>query len=260
MRRVCVTLSLAILVAGCPVPQNQRVPNPSLLVKEPITGRAYKLYISSKYNRNQPAPVIISLHGTAPWDTADRQVREWKSIAEDCGAILICPTLRSSDGIFPAGDGGLLNLLLQDERLVMTILGELHYKFNIDRRNIFLTSWSGGGYPLWFIGLRHPDIFTAICSRQSTFRRGALDGWYPEGARLMPVLIFHGTADVARVVHQSREAYDYLVSQGFRDVRIMSVRGGHARHPEVALKFFRQHWRRGPYRPGMRRASVGAGR
>ena len=197
-------------LAGCAVPQDQNVPNPDPLIVEPITGRAYKLYVSSKYDRNRPAPVLVSLHGTAPWDTADRQMGEWKKIAEDHGAVLVCPTLVSSDGLFPAGEGSMHNLLLQDERFLLTILGELQYKFNIDRRNVFLTSWSGGGYPLWFIGLRHPDVFTAICSRQSTFRRNAVEGWFPDEAKQTPILIFHGTFDFVPVTLQSQEAHEFL--------------------------------------------------
>jgi len=243
-----VWLVVAVCLSGCPVTQDQRVPNPSPLVAEPITGRSYRLYISSRYDRKRPAPVIISLHGTAPWDTADRQMGEWKKIAEDHGAILICPTLVSSDGIIPAGDAGLRELLLQDERFILTVLSQLHYKYNIDRRNVFLTSWSGGGYPLWFIGLRHPDLFTAVCSRQSTFRKGSVEGWFPPEAKGMPILIFYGTFDVAPVVVQSRSAYEFLNAQGFTKVRLTTTQGGHQRHPEIAMGFFLENWRRGPYR------------
>jgi len=239
------------VLAGCAVTQEQNVPNPAPLIKEPITGRTYKLYVSSRYNRSRPAPVIISLHGTAPWDTADRQAMEWKKIAEDQGAILVCPTLLSSGGMFPPGDTQLHKLLLQDELFLLTILGQLHFKFNIDRRNIFLTSWSGGGFPLWFIGLRHPDIFSAICARQSNFRRSTVDGWYPDAARQMPVLIFYGSSDLAPIVNQSKNAYGYLTEKGFQSVTITTTPGGHVRHPEIAIEFFLRHWQRGPYRAGI---------
>ncbi len=253
---VVVIAMLSVCLGGCPVYQDQRVPNASPLVTEPITGRGYKLYVSSRYHRKRPAPVIISLHGTPPWDTADRQMGEWKKIAEDHGAILICPTLLSSDGIIPAGDAGLRALLLQDERLVLTILSQLQYKYNIDRRNIFLTSWSGGGYPLWFIGLRHPDLFTAICSRQSTFRQGSVEGWFPPEAKAMPILIFYGTFDVVPVVVQSRDAYNFLNARGFTKVRMTTTEGGHQRHPEVAMNFFLENWRRGPYRATVSRGGA----
>ena len=236
----------AILLTGCPVPQDQNVPNPAPLIKDPITQRDYRFYISSKYDPTRPAPVIISLHGTPPWDTAGRQMGEWKKIAEDHGAILICPKLLSSDGILPADGETMTSQLLRDERFVLTILGELHYKFSIDRQNVFLTSWSGGGYPLWFIGLRHPDVFTALCARQSTFRRRTVHDWYPESARDIPVLIFHGTSDVVPVVRQSKQAYEYLRANGFRNVRLTTTPGGHRRFPEVAMQFFLQNWGRGP--------------
>lgn len=231
-------------VAGCAVPQDQNVPNQERLLTEPITDRAYYLYVSSRYEPSRPAPVIISLQGTAPYDTADGQVKEWKKLAEDHGAILVCPTLTSSDGILTPADDGLVRRLLDDERFVMTILGQLHYRYNIDRRNIYLTCWSGGGFPLYFIGLRHPDIFNAICARQATFRQGAVDGWYPPEARRLPVLIFYGTADFGTIQQQSQNAYDYLRSQGFQTVELTTTPGGHERHPEVAMEWFLRHWRR----------------
>ena len=234
-------------LAGCAVPQDQNVPNREVLLVEPLTQRAYFIYVSSKYNRNTPAPVIVSLQGTAPYDTADGQVKEWKKIAEDHGAILICPTLVSSDGILTGGEGGLLIKLLEDERFVMTILGELHYQYNVDRRNIYLTSWSGGGYPLYFIGLRHPERFSALAARQSTFRRAVVEGWYPEAAKRMPVLIFHGTFDFVPIQGESKEAYAFLKEQGFGEVSLTTTEGGHVRHPEVAMRFFLDHWNRGPY-------------
>lgn len=247
MKLLVITLSLLASLAGCAVPQDQNVPHRADLLREPITRRAYYLYVSSHYDRNRPAPVIISLQGTAPYDTADGQVREWKKLAEDHGAILICPTLKSSDGILTSGDGTLLVQLLEDERFVLTILGELHYKYNIDRRNIFLTCWSGGGYPLYFIGLRHPDIFAAIVARQATFRQSAIDGWYPETAKRIPVLVFHGTMDFVPIQNQTREAAAYLKAQGFREVSLTTTDGGHTRHPEVAMDFFLRHWSAGLY-------------
>ena len=57
---------VAALATGYHVPQDQNVPNPARLIREPITGRDYRLYVSSRYHRKRSAPVIISLHGTVP--------------------------------------------------------------------------------------------------------------------------------------------------------------------------------------------------
>ncbi len=243
---------VAAIATGCHVPQDQNVPSPARLIREPITGRDYRLYVSSRYDREHAAPVIISLHGTIPYDTSGGQMGEWKKIAEDNGAILVCPTLVSSDGIFPPGDDRLRRLMLEDERFVLTVLGRLHFRYNIDRRNIFLTSWSGGGYPLWFIGLRHPDLFAALCARQSTFRSSAIEGWYPPAAKAMPILLFHGTFDVIPIVTQTKRALAYLRDSGFTKVEFTTSKGGHVRHPEIAMQFFRRHWSDGPYIPSQR--------
>jgi poly(3-hydroxybutyrate) depolymerase len=242
MKWILLSLVMVSGLAGCAVPQDQNVPNREALLTEPHTGRTYFLYVSSKYNRLRPAPMIISLQGTAPYDTATGQVKEWKKLAEDQGAILVCPTLKSSDGILTGPDDGLLAQLLEDERFVMSILSELQYRYNVDRRNVFLTCWSGGGYPLYFIGLRHPDVFTAMCARQSTFRQGALEGWFPDAARRMPVRIFYGTTDFVPIQNECKQAYSFLQAQGFHQLELTTSRGGHERHPELAMEFFLQHW------------------
>lgn len=235
-------LVLVSSLAGCAVPQDQNVPNHEALLSEAHTGRTYFLYVSSKYNRREPAPLIISLQGTAPYDTATGEVKEWKKLAEDQGAILVCPTLKSSDGILTGPDEGLLSGLLEDERFVLSIMSELQYRYNIDRRNVFLTAWSGGGYPLYFIGLRHPDLFTAMCARQTTFRQSALEGWFPDASRRMPMRIFYGTSDFAPIQNECKQAYGFLQSQGFRQIELTTSQGGHERHPELAMEFFLQHW------------------
>jgi predicted esterase len=100
---------------------------------------------------------------------------------------------------------------------------------------------------LYFIGLRHPDIFTALAARQSTFRRSVVEGWFPDTARDMPVLIFHGTFDLVPVTADCKAAYQFLKDNGFREVELTTTPGGHVRHPEVAMDFFLKHWNRGPY-------------
>ncbi len=249
MMRRGLWLLLGVLLAGlggCAVPQDQNVPRDAVRLVDPLSRRDYYLYVSSKVRPNVPAPVIVSLHGTVPWDTASRQVGEWKKIAEDAGAILICPKLVSSDGILPRSDASRLDRLVRDERMVLSILAQLGRRFELDRRNVFLTGWSGGGFGVYFIGLRHPELFTALCVRQGTFNQDTLEGRLAPAARWMPVLIFYGSFDFVPVQNQSRDAHAFLQQQGFTNVTLTTVGGGHVRHPEVAMEFFRKHWDRGP--------------
>ena len=244
---MCILLSLtALFVAGCPVPQPQDTPVRPKLLTEPITGGVYYLYVPSTYRKDKPAPVIVSCHGTDPFDVAAYQVGEWKWLAEQYGCILICPKLTSTDGIFGAGD---IHQLLRDERLIMTILGQLHYVYNIDRRNILMTGFSGGGFPVYFVGLRHPDVFSVVVARNCNFNRHAIDGWYPPSALKTPIMVYYGQNDPLAIKVQSEDAISYLKSNGFIVETDVLPGSGHERHPEVAMQFWLRHWHGTPPKP-----------
>jgi poly(3-hydroxybutyrate) depolymerase len=160
--------SLGLVLAGCPVTQPQNTPVPEKLITDPVTGGGYFLYVSTAYNRNKPAPLIVSCHGTVPFDPAESQVRELKMLAEQHGCVLVCPKLASTDGILGSGS---IAALLRDEKLIMSIVGNLHYMYNIDRHNILITGFSGGGFPAYFVGLRHPDTPWKTGIRRRPWRR-----------------------------------------------------------------------------------------
>lgn len=241
MRDVTLVLlvMLTLLVSGCPVPQPQNTPVPEKLLSDPVTGSGYYLYVSTAYNRNRPAPVIVSCHGTVPFDPADSQVRELKMLAEQHGCILICPKLVGTDGILGNGSVG---AMLQDEKIIMGIIGHLNYLYNIDRHNVLITGFSGGGFPVYFVGLRHPDVFSCVVARSCNFNRKAIEDWYPPEALETPVMVYWGEADPGPIKPQSRDAVDYLRSAGFVVDQQELPGVGHERHPEVMMRFWLQHW------------------
>ena len=228
------------LAAGCAVTQPQDTRTQPRLMIEPNTGQYYYLFVPYTYRPDKPAPLIVSCHGTDPFDVAAYHVGEWKKLAENHGCILVCPKLTSTDGILGAGP---IDKLLYDERVIMSIIGQLHYLYNIDRRNVLMTGFSGGGFPVYFVGLRHPDVFTAIAARNCNFNERSVDGWYPPEAKRIPIKVYYGQNDPAAIRIQSQQAVAYFRRQGFRVVETEVIPGaGHERHPEVAMKFWLKHW------------------
>jgi len=220
---------------------------------EPTTGRVYYLFVPYSYRSDRPAPLIVTCHGTDPFDVAAYQIGEWKKLAENHGCILICPKMVATDGILGAGGIG---RLLQDERLILSIFGQLHFLYNIDRKNVLLTSFSGGGFPVYFVGLRHPDVFSVVSARNCNFNRRAVEGWYPPEALDTPVKVYYGQKDPAAIRSQSAKAIRFLREAGFRTVAAEVIPGsGHQRRPEVAMKFFLEHWNGTP--PPFRDVSAG---
>ena len=245
-RRMLVATALVCLVGGCAVPQPQNTPNWQRREIEPSTGRGYYIYVPSTYSHATAAPLIITCHGTPPYDVAEHHIREWKMLGERNGCIVVAPQLVATDGLF--GDGP-VNGQLQNERTILSIVSYLGYRYNLDKANIMLTGFSGGGFPTYWVGLRHPELFSVIAARNANFNRPNLDGWFVPHPST-PVLVYYGQNDPGVIQAQSQAAVEYLRSKGYAVSTQVLPHTGHERHPEVAMQFFRRHWR--PPSPSMK--------
>lgn len=227
-------------VAGCPVTQSQNTPIQHRMEIDPATSREYYIYVPSTYTRAKPAPLIITCHGTWPYDVAENHVREWKMLAEQNGCIVVAPKLDGTDGIF--GDGPVA-AMLQDERYIVGLISTLGYQYNLDMANVMITGFSGGGFPMYFVGFRHPDIFSCVVARNCNFNQPNLDGWFPPEASSENVMVYWGENDAGAIKDQSQNAIRFLENHGFRIETTIVPHAGHERHPEYAMDYFRRHWR-----------------
>jgi poly(3-hydroxybutyrate) depolymerase len=243
MRRMLIMLigaGLIALSAGCAVPQPQNTPVWEWIESNPVSGKAYWIYVPSTYSHDVPAKVVVTCHGTPPFDVSNMHIREWKMLGEEYGCIVVAPDLGATDGIL--GDGPIVGML-ENERVIMSVISELGYRYNIDLANIMITGFSGGGFPTYWVGLRHPEIFSVVVARSCNFSEYNLDGWYPPDAVQTPVKVYYGSHDPGTIIGQSRNGIRYLKSRGFQ-VEEETIQGiGHERRPEVAMAFFRRHWR-----------------
>ena len=233
-------LLAAVMLGGCAVPQPQDTPVSQTCEVDPTTGRVYYLYVPSTYRHDRPAPLIVTCHGTPPYDVAEHHIREWKMLGERNGCIIVAPTLIATDGLL--GDGPLVGMLA-DERYILSLVSQLGYRYNIDRANVMITGFSGGGFPTFWVGLRHPDVFSVVVARSCNFSRGNIDGWFPPEASSIPVMVYYGQNDPVSIRTQSDEAISYLRDKGFSLTTRVLPNVGHERHPEVAMDFFRRCWR-----------------
>jgi dipeptidyl aminopeptidase/acylaminoacyl peptidase len=241
-----------LLAGGCAVTQPQNTPVQQWHDRDAATGRGYYVYVPSTYSAARAAPVIVSCHGTPPYDVAEHHIREWKALGEQYGCIIVCPELVATDGLL--GDGPVVGMF-KDERYILSILSSLGYRFNIDRANIMITGFSGGGFPTYWVGLRHPDIFSVVAARNCNFSEGNLEGWYPEDALKTPIIVYFGSNDPGTIQGQSLNAIRYLRSRGFVVDALTIPGSGHERHPEYAMDFFRKHWR--PAQPSLPTRTAG---
>ncbi len=246
MKKFLSLAMVATLLAGCPVPQPQNTPNQHWHEMDPATGKGFYIYVPSSYSDDKPAPLIVSCHGTPPYDVANHHIREWKMLAEENGCIAVAPELIGTDGVL--GDGPLVGMIA-NERRIMSIISLLGYRYNIDRANVMITGFSGGGFPTYWVGMRHPEVFSTIVARNCNFNKWNLHGWYPDEAIGMNVLVYYGQNDPATIIAQSERAVTYLRKQGVAVEKRVVPGKGHQRVPSIAMKFFRDNWK--PAKPSL---------
>ncbi len=248
--RTLLLAALAALTAGCPYTPPE-TDHPHLDRAEPITGRDYWLYVPSYYEELSACPVVVTLHGTNPWDGKTRQILEWKDTAERHGLIVVAPQLKSTQGYVPVipsvwyADN---DDLLADERAILAVIDHVRKHYRVARRAgkpggppgkelIALTGFSSGGFPMYHTGLRNPGRFDILIARDCNSSLELLESieLSPE-AKDLPIVIFWGRDDLPAIREQSWEAFRYLRTSGCHNTRRDEIRGGHLRRPDVAYR------------------------
>lgn len=239
-----VVLPLALLLAtGCPIPQSQDTPVDHTLESDPIYGEDYYLYVPSDYDKKKAYPLVMSLHGTIPFDMAWHQIREWKALGEEKKFIVAIPKLDSTQGILPKVSGPWLKSLLRDEKTILAVRRDVCRRYNVDKSKILLTGFSAGGYPMYWTGLRNPTLFNALVARACNsddriFERIELT---PKTRRI-PVIIYVGKDDHA-LKDPSWLAFGWLRKHGWtpKNSDMKKKRGGHIRRPDLAYQYWQKY-------------------
>jgi len=236
-------LLAGLFTAGCEVPERLKVETefPEFREVEPSTGCSYWEYVPSCYSHEKVYPLVVSCHGTRPFDVAQHHIQEWKKLAEINGLIVVAPELVGTDGVFGHGPEW---AMLENERRILGIISHLGYRYLVDRDRMGITGFSGGGYPAYWVGLRHPKLFSALAARSCNFNARSLEGWIPLAAGEVPVLVYWGENDPGPIRHQSRAAVQWLTKMGLPVTAAVIPELGHERYPEAALAFFMRCWQR----------------
>lgn len=245
MRSVLVLLLpvLAMFAAGCPITQSQDTPVKHKSFRDQITNTKYYLYVPSTYDKNKTYPLVITLHGTNPWDDAWMQIREWKALAEEKQFIVVAPLLRhfSTEGILPVAIGTRLSALEKDDRAIVAILNEVSHRYRVDKKRVLLTGFSAGGFPMYYTGLRHPEKFAALIARACNGDTRILErAGVTDKTKRIPVVIFYGKDDLGRIQKQSIESFQWFRRHGWNKhtSKWKEIRGGHLRRPETCYSYW----------------------
>jgi len=165
--------------------------------------RTYYSYVPDSVREEQPAPLIVFLHGSGRNGLS--LVEKWKGLASKEGIILAGPDALNKQGWFTTDDGP---DLLHD---LVDIVSAQH---PVDPRRVYVFGHSAGAIHGLMLGLLESQYFAAVAVHAGALSPDAYA--YADAApRKIPMAIWIGTQDAFFPLETVRATRDALVQSGF---------------------------------------------
>lgn len=222
--RIILATALVLIAAGCAhqpvrtaeVPRAAAVPAPTVSVQRTLRHdglvRSYRLYVPTALKPARSRPLVLVFHGLgmsasgAEWMTREG----FNRLADRAGFLVAYP-----EGVgraWNAGARGPVSWLwtnTDDVGYVAALIDALAAEFQLDRRRVYATGFSNGGFLCHRLGLELPGRIAAIAPVAGTLLPATADAGPTDSA--MPVCMIHGTADSLVQWGGLAVAQDYMV-------------------------------------------------
>ena len=213
----------------------------------PAGSRRYFVYTPTGYTLDQRVPMVVMLHGCTQTPAGSAAGTEWNPLADRQTFVVVYPEQSSRDNLLScwnwflpahqvrgAGEAGVIAGISQQ---VMTS----DTRWNIDPGRVYIAGMSAGAAMTVLLGATYPDLYAAIAVHSGLEYQAATDASTAQPAmtnggpnpvqqgkaafdtmnrhaRLVPTIVFHGTAD--RVVNPING--DQVVQQWMETNRLAS--------------------------------------
>jgi len=190
-----------------------------------VQGKTYRYQVFVPADVSAHPAVVLFLHGSGErGDDNAKQMSQglppWLKAHMDFPALVVIPQAPDDTEWTDKADAAMAMAALEKS------VGEFHG----DRKRLYLTGLSMGGYGSWQLAVDHPSTFAAaaiICGGvqplpedgRNLFVHGVPKGddpfaWVAKGIGATPVWIFHGGDDNVVPTEQSRKMNAALVARG----------------------------------------------
>ncbi len=209
--------------------------------------RAWSLFVPSKYSKKKSWPLVISSHGRG--GSGKGEMGPWRGLAGKHGFIVACPDMCTATHNRPTKSN--LPPSQEDDEVLLEIYETICSQFRVNRRAVMITGFSGGGNPSYHSGLRHPDVFTHICTRGGNWAPQHLphdDKVLAAGRDHLQIYVFWGEKDHVLIIgnpHGTGQAYkalEALKQAGYKHIKEEQVPAmGHKSRPDLAATWFGEY-------------------
>ena len=158
----------------------------------------YRLCVPHAAAGDTLLPLLVILHGREVDQNAWFELTPVKEVAAQYGYLVAAPNGRGD--AYYDGPG---------EQDVLDVIERIKRDCHVDVDRVYLAGHSMGGWGTWYIGLRHPDLFAAICPMAGMAPLELM----PNARHLAPYII-HDSGDEVVRVESSRRAGRRLAELG----------------------------------------------
>jgi polyhydroxybutyrate depolymerase len=154
--------------------------------------RTYRLYIPAVYSPDQPAPLVLNLHGYGSNAAEQEFYGDFRPIADTAGFLLVHP-----NGTTDAGGSQFWNTFgnssVDDAGFLSALIDTINKSYPINPARVYSTGMSNGGFMSFSLACSLSDRIAAIASVTGTMIISELNACNPQ--RSVPIMQIHGTSD-----------------------------------------------------------------
>jgi len=194
--------------------------SPGLQPLDLESGRDGLLYVPAGYRADQPAPLVLMLHGAG--GSAQGGLRPFQPLADAAGLILLAPDSRDVTWDLVRRGFGV------DVAFIDRALAQTFGRVAVDSARVAVAGFSDGASYSLSLGLTNGDLFGRVIAFSPGFMEPARRRGRP------PLFVSHGTRDdILPIDACSRPIVRALLRDGY-DVHYREFNGPHTVPAEIA--------------------------
>jgi poly(3-hydroxybutyrate) depolymerase len=189
--------------------------------------RAYYLFVPEKLTKDQPAPLLLLLHGSGR--TGASLVDKWKDLAKKEKIILVGPDSLNTQ-VWRTGVDG--------PDFLYNLITHLQTKYPIDARRLYLFGHSAGAGFALYMSLYESEYFAATAVHAGALEAGDLVQF---AKRKIPIHLAVGTVDRLVPLASVRATREMLNDNGFK-AELLEMQGHDHWYYDLAPKINATAW------------------
>ena len=192
--------------------------------------RSYYLFIPENIAADQPAPVVLMLHGS--YSDGRELTSKWIDIARRDGLILVGPN---------AFDWARWQIRIDTPEFMRDVIEEVARKHRIDRRRIYLFGHSGGAVYALTLGMLESEYFAGVAVYAGAWRDKSNFDALTAARRKIPMLVMVGDKDQFFPVTTVRKTVTAIQEAG-HPVSLTVIKGHGHSYADIAPRINRATW------------------